>query len=378
MRKIMLFIVVIFLLLNIINIDAKEFKKSNFFIDKESIDTNLPDWKLGDFWNYYIKLDGNPDASTKVDIIINNLNVEIVDVNATIFKLQINGGIQGRVSAGEISGNFKDTSIEGFLSIVKNNLSVDYVDANIIGKLTVALIPIPFDVDIDINCSPSFNSVQFPIFVGKEWQVPLSRINGFINVSAVIDSIPVFLLAGGGISQCVSIENVSIDSGIYESYKIITNMDISEIYYSSILGNIIRMTGSNYDFENIFLELKTTNYVIPGAPLKPDSPDGETSGQKGVEYNYTASTYDYENDKIFYKFDWGDDTFSNWLGPFNNNETVLTSHIWYSDGSYSIRVKAKDDNSLESQWSDPLIVSMPKLKFYSYKKNIKSIFSIIN
>jgi hypothetical protein len=37
------------------------------------------------------------------------------------------------------------------------------------------------------------------------------------------------------------------------------------------------------------------------------------------------------------------------------------SHIWNTQGSYSIKVKAKDASGAESVWSDPLPVSMPRV-----------------
>jgi len=38
------------------------------------------------------------------------------------------------------------------------------------------------------------------------------------------------------------------------------------------------------------------------------------------------------------------------------------SHIWANQGSYSVKVKAKDIHDEESVWSDPLSISMPKNK----------------
>ena len=53
-----------------------------------------------------------------------------------------------------------------------------------------------------------------------------------------------------------------------------------------------------------------------------------------------------------------------WLGPYNSGETVEAGHIWTDNGTYEIILKAKDDYSLESEWSDPLSVSMPRNKPY--------------
>ena len=61
-------------------------------------------------------------------------------------------------------------------------------------------------------------------------------------------------------------------------------------------------------------------------------------------------------------FDWDDGTNSGWIGPYESGQTATASHIWTSIGSYSVKVKAKDSNDYESSWSEPLPISMPKIK----------------
>ncbi len=34
--------------------------------------------------------------------------------------------------------------------------------------------------------------------------------------------------------------------------------------------------------------------------------------------------------------------------------------MWKEQGTYEIRVKAKDVNDTQSEWSDPLLVTMPR------------------
>ena len=95
-------------------------------------------------------------------------------------------------------------------------------------------------------------------------------------------------------------------------------------------------------------------------PNKPSKPSGSTSGRIGVSYTYSTSTIDLDGDRIYYMFDWDDGTDSGRLGPYDSGQTVTASHIWWMRGSYSIKVKAKDEYGAESIWSDPLAVSMPK------------------
>jgi subtilisin family serine protease len=95
-------------------------------------------------------------------------------------------------------------------------------------------------------------------------------------------------------------------------------------------------------------------------PEKPDAPNGPSSGQTGEFYDYGASTIDVDGDDIYYLFDWGDGNYSEWLGPFNSYDICTGSHNWSKKDDYEIMVKVKDEFGLESEWSDPLIVSMPR------------------
>jgi hypothetical protein len=106
--------------------------------------------------------------------------------------------------------------------------------------------------------------------------------------------------------------------------------------------------------------------ITDNAPLKPEI-TGPTSGKAGNSYTYFVSTIDPDDDQIYYWINWDDGTNTGWLGPYNSGLSVSSSHIWSSEGTYSIKVKSKDSNGLESQWSDPLSISMPKLKQYNIK-----------
>jgi len=97
-------------------------------------------------------------------------------------------------------------------------------------------------------------------------------------------------------------------------------------------------------------------------PKKPKKPQGSSSGSPGEEYTYTSGASDPSENQRFYKFDWGDSTFSAWLGPYNAGDTVEASHAWATQGNYNVRVKARDVFDVESVWSDPLTVTMPRNK----------------
>lgn len=88
-------------------------------------------------------------------------------------------------------------------------------------------------------------------------------------------------------------------------------------------------------------------------PLKPSTPvGGDFIMEKDVIYGFTSKTTDPNTHPIWYWFDWGDETNSGWLGPYNSGEEGGALHSWNQNGLYEIRVKAKDLNDAESEWSD--------------------------
>ena len=116
-------------------------------------------------------------------------------------------------------------------------------------------------------------------------------------------------------------------------------------------------------------------------PDKPETPSGETSGSNGNEYTYSSSTTDPQNDQVYYLWDFGDGTNSGWLGPYNSGLTVEVSHTWEEEGTYEIKVRAKDTSGLLSDWSDPLSISMPRNRivnaFILFLQKIMQKFPII-
>lgn len=97
----------------------------------------------------------------------------------------------------------------------------------------------------------------------------------------------------------------------------------------------------------------------PNTPPSAPSITGPTHGETGTAYNYTFVAIDPDDDPLYYLIDWGDgDSSEQWSGPYPSGEPVGRQHTWEEDGNYTIRVKAKDGEGAESNWST-LLVSMP-------------------
>lgn len=100
--------------------------------------------------------------------------------------------------------------------------------------------------------------------------------------------------------------------------------------------------------------------VKGGPPETPEKPSGPLNGKPDIEYVFTTSTTDPDDDQIYYKWSWGDGNVSDWFGPYNSGESVNASHFWSTKGKYEIKVKARDEDGLESSWSDTLSISIPR------------------
>jgi parallel beta-helix repeat protein len=117
-------------------------------------------------------------------------------------------------------------------------------------------------------------------------------------------------------------------------------------------GNLYLIGVSTIDeFLNIGSDTSNTTFSILN--LQPMAPQisGPSQGGNGIPFNFTVVATDPQGKQIYYKFDWGDGNFSDWLGPIDSSVLFKTSYAWATDGNYSIRVKAMNIDGDESNWS---------------------------
>jgi len=119
-------------------------------------------------------------------------------------------------------------------------------------------------------------------------------------------------------------------------------------------------------------------YGIPNEPpQKPLQPSGPTNVKRGTVYSYETNAFDPNDDQLYYLWDWGDGSDSGWLGPYDNGNVCEQEKSWTNKGTYDIKVKAKDQFDQESEWSDPLSVSIPKTKIPSFMQIIERYFQYV-
>ena len=96
-------------------------------------------------------------------------------------------------------------------------------------------------------------------------------------------------------------------------------------------------------------------------PQKPTTPIGPANGGINIEYTYSSSTTDPDQDQVWYQWQFGSYT-TNWFGPYSSGAQTQTQYTWTIPGTYEIKVKAKDVNQYESEWSSPLFVTITDMK----------------
>jgi hypothetical protein len=125
------------------------------------------------------------------------------------------------------------------------------------------------------------------------------------------------------------------------------------------------------------IDISITNIEeLPNAPPGVPTITGPSTGKKNTEQTFQISTEDPDDDEVFYFIDWGDETDSGWIGPYASGETITAAHTWSEKGAYLVRVKAKDEFDVETDWTT-LELTIPKTRTYDGLSLIECIQHII-
>jgi outer membrane protein assembly factor BamB len=126
-------------------------------------------------------------------------------------------------------------------------------------------------------------------------------------------------------------------------------------------------------------------YAFKDISKPPEIPtiDGPTEGNRNQEIEFAFRTIDPEGDDVKYYIDWGDGTYSGWIGLFPSGETIYWNHSWSKEGNYNITVRAQDKYNIKSRWSEPYNITISKkskgLESYCITINkLPSLIRLIN
>ncbi len=128
--------------------------------------------------------------------------------------------------------------------------------------------------------------------------------------------------------------------------------------------------------EDIVGERSTSSLSLTVLVTTPPSDpvvNGPQSGKTNEEQTFSFYSNDIDNDDVLYFIDWDDDTTSDgWLGPYMQGTSIDVTHTWTEKNTYSIQVKAKDINGIESGWST-FEIRMPKSPMVNFETLWRSL-----
>ena len=138
--------------------------------------------------------------------------------------------------------------------------------------------------------------------------------------------------------------------------KILTKGDEIEVY-----GFFHDGTGPFQYVGHIVVEMAPFYVKVLGINNPPDTPlkpSGPTEGSVHVAYPYYTAATDPDGDRVHYRFDWGDGTYSIWSPLYNSGTLAYTYHAWSQPGTFTVRAQAMDEYGALSDWSTGISVTI--------------------
>jgi hypothetical protein len=121
----------------------------------------------------------------------------------------------------------------------------------------------------------------------------------------------------------------------------------------------------------------TNNEEFINEPPNKPTIIGPTSGKIGDDYNYSITATDPDGDTIYYWVQWGEGCPSvEWTGPFASGETITLNNTWNEQGTYTIRVQARDTVDEVSEVGT-LEIRMPKTYNSRLRVAVQTLFTLL-
>lgn len=100
----------------------------------------------------------------------------------------------------------------------------------------------------------------------------------------------------------------------------------------------------------------TTMELENDPPVRP-TVSGPAEGRINQPLQYSIFSSDIDGDAIYYYVEWGDGSIETWIGPYASGDDVVVSHIYTAQGTYAIRVRARDIHGAVSEWKTLSVVT---------------------
>lgn len=152
-----------------------------------------------------------------------------------------------------------------------------------------------------------------------------------------------------------------------------------KLFWYDSQGTLLKPYSNYYEIPYLSSSESVTLFIIEDPdfennPPNPPTITGPTSGKIREPYVYffTVSDPDVEDGLWELEIDFGDGKITvkscdtGECVPWDNGETVEVDYVWRNTGTYEITSRVMDVYGEWSDWSDPLVVSMPKNKPYLF------------
>jgi hypothetical protein len=101
----------------------------------------------------------------------------------------------------------------------------------------------------------------------------------------------------------------------------------------------------------------TQNFkILELSPLAPSPPNGPSWATVNTNVTFSVVTTDPDEGVISYLIDFGDGTSSNWTAPEASGVSQYLTHHWLHPGVYFVKVQARGDSGILSEWSQPVSI----------------------
>jgi hypothetical protein len=382
----------------LLNISLYQLSYDSYLIDSKSISTGAYNWtdfqpQAARFNEFYTDqgIDNNEDGLYDNLLIFIGINVTTpgdYSVGATLYD-----------DTGDIITNARNVS---YLDVGYHNITLSY-DGIILyhhgknGPYILRYLGLSGHNQYDFILN-AYNTSAYNI---TDFQKTSARFNGnYSDMGVDTDNNGLFeyLSVTGGINV-TSAGNYTLSGSLYdsnESFIVLasnrTYLNVgtqsmqlpfngSKIFHHGVNGQyiigiltLLDQNGTVIDTQNNVYTTTTYNYYN-FENIQPYSPNisGPTSGIIDTEYNYTILTLDPDEDDVYYYIDWDDGTTSSWLGPYISGQPITANHTWVDVGVFEITAKAKDIYDYESNWSEPLIVTIIEIQLPQIVDNTPTI-----
>lgn len=138
-------------------------------------------------------------------------------------------------------------------------------------------------------------------------------------------------------------------------------------------GTTVTLTVSGYNQIPYTASIEVTGTDLP--PETPVTPTGPSFGIVKRNSSITTSTTDPDGNQILYEFEFGDGSFSDWIGPNESGVPCTVLHQWEAPGKHAVRVRAQDIYGFTSNWSDPLEIRVIRGTFINILLNFLEKFA---